>query len=206
LHHSVAAATKTTVSTASPWSRGDDQGFHVALILGAALFLLTACQPAERAGVMAQSAGKAPALSKADVTFINAAATSGLAEVAFAQLAATKATDPAVRRLVEQIIADLTTVNQQLAALAQSNGIPTPSDMGGSHQEVYRQLQSLNGPGFDRAYINSRSDPQVQSFAEQHLPMMLEHLRTACAWPACSRGLSQRPASPMAGAIRAPVA
>jgi putative membrane protein len=173
---------------------------HVALILGAALFSLTACQPAEQAGTTVQSAGQAgatPALSKVDATFINTAGTAGLAEVTFAQLAATKATDPAVRGFAAKIITDLTTVNQQLASLAQSNGMTPPSEMEGRHQVLYHQLQSLNGPGFDRAYVNgqlqdltmaiqafqteadSGSEPQARSFAQQHLPMLLDHLQTA---------------------------
>jgi len=173
---------------------------HVALILGAALFCLTACQPTEQAGTTAPGQAQATtALSKVDVTFINKAGTSGLEEVTFAQLAETKATDPAVRGLAEKIVANFTTVNQQLAALAQSNGMTTPSEMSGPHQILYRQLQSQNGPAFNRAYIDrqlqdltmaietfqteadSGSDPRVRSFAQQSLPMLLETLQTASA-------------------------
>jgi putative membrane protein len=171
---------------------------HVRLILGAALLCLTACQ----AGTTAQSAGQAratPALSPVDSTFINSAGRSGLEEVTFAQLAATKAADPAVRGLGEKIIADLAVVDQQLATLAQSKGMTPPSDMDGRHQLLYQQFQSLNGAAFERAYVDgqmqdltmaiqafqteadSGSDPQVRSFAQQYLPMMLQHLQMATA-------------------------
>jgi putative membrane protein len=170
----------------------------VALILGAALFPLAACQPAEQAGTPAQSAGQAPGTPgqpNANAVFVNRAGMSGLEEVRFAQVAETKATDPAVRRVAEKIIADLTAVNQQLAALAESKGMAPPSDVGGRNEMLYQQLQSLSGPAFDRAYTggelqdmtmvtetfqseaDSGSDPQVRSFAQQYVPMMLEHVR-----------------------------
>jgi putative membrane protein len=179
--------------------------FHVMLILGAALLPLAACQPAEQAGTTAQSAGQAqatPALSTADAAFIDTAGALGLEEVRFAQLAETKATDPAVRRFAAEMIADHTLVGEQLAALAQGKGITPPSNMDARHETLYRQLQSLNGPAFDRAYMDgqmqdvtmvieafqtaadSGKEPQVRSFAQRHLPMMQQHLQMALTVPA----------------------
>jgi putative membrane protein len=175
---------------------------HVALMLGTALFFLTACQPAEQSGTTAQSAGQAPATpaqSAANAIFINAAGMSGIEEVRFAQVAETKATDPEVRRFAEKIIADFNPVDQRLAALAESKGTMLASDMDGRHQMLYQQFQSLNGPAFDRAYVDgelkdlttateifqteadSGSDQQVRSFAKQYLPMMLEDVRAISA-------------------------
>jgi putative membrane protein len=123
----------------------------------------------------------------------------GLEEIRFADIAEAKATDPAVRCFAEKLIADLTTVNQRLTALANSKGITPPSEIGGRHQMPYQQLQSLSGPAFDRACIggelqdltmtteafqseaDGRSDPQVRSLAQQYLPMMLDHVRMASA-------------------------
>lgn len=171
--------------------------FHVALILGTALLLLAACQPAEQAGTTAQSAGQAQALSKADATFINRAGTLEFDEVRLAQLAETKASDPAVRRFAAKLSADHAMVGQQLAALAQSKGMTPASNMDGPHETLYQQFQSLSGQSFDRAYMNGQmqdltmviqafqseadtgSDPQVRSFAEQNLPTMLQHLQMA---------------------------
>ena len=173
---------------------------HVALILGAALLSLAACQPAGQGGTADQSAGQAqatPAQLAADTAFINTAGTLGLEEVRFAQLAETKAADPAVRRFAAKMIADHTMVDQALAALAQSKGITPPSNMDARDETLYRQLQSLDGPAFDRAYIDgqmqdltmvieafqaeadSGKEPQVRSFAQQYLPMMQQHLQMA---------------------------
>ena len=66
-------------------------------------------------------------------------------------------------------------------------------------RKLYRQLQSMSGPAFDRAYMNgqmqdvtmlieafqseadSGKDPQVRIFAQQYLPMMQQHLQMALA-------------------------
>jgi putative membrane protein len=167
------------------------KAYYLALMLGAAL-TLSACQDA----TTGQSAGQAT-LTKVDVAFINRAGPSGLGEVAFASLAQTRATDPAIRDLATKMIADFKPVNQQLAALAQSNDIAPASDMDGHHQVVYHQLELRNKGAFDRAYISgqlqdltmviqvfqtevdSGSQPQVRSLAEQNLPTLLEDLRMA---------------------------
>jgi putative membrane protein len=169
--------------------------YYLALILGAALFTLTACQD----GTTGQSAGqaKAPVLTNVDIAFINRAGPSGLGEVAFASLAQTKATDPAIRDLATKMIAEFSALNLQLATLAQSNELAPATDMDGRHQVVYHQLESLNKGAFDRAYINgqlqdltmviqafqteadSGSQPQVRSVAQQHLPTLLQDLQMA---------------------------
>jgi putative membrane protein len=167
---------------------------HVALLLGSALFCLTACGTGSPGGKEAQAPAE---FSAKDATFINRSGTSGLEEVAFAQLAVTKANNSEVRSFAKSMIADLTPVNQQLAALTQSKGLTPPTDMDERHAAQYQQLESLNGPRFDRGYLDgqlqeltmvilafqaeadSGSDPQVRSLAEQNVPMLLEHLRTA---------------------------
>lgn len=176
--------------------------FRVTLVLGTALLALAACQSGEQAGTSGQSAGQgqaAPALSEANAVFIDAAGTLGLEEVKFAQLAETKAADPAVRRFATKMSADHGMVGEQLATLAQSKAITPPSNMDAGHETLYRQLQSMSGPAFDRAYMNgqmqdvtmlieafqseadSGKDPQVRIFAQQYLPMMQQHLQMALA-------------------------
>ncbi len=95
--------------------------------------------------------------------------------------------------------ADHAAINQQLAALAESKGMAPPSNSDGRHETLYRQLESLNGPAFDHAYMDgqmqdltmliqafqtaadSGSNPQVRSFAQQGLPMVQPHLQMALA-------------------------
>jgi putative membrane protein len=173
---------------------------RLALMFGMALFSLAACQRAEQAATTVQSAAQAqmtPTLSTTDATFINMAGTSGIEEVTFGQLAQTKASRAAVRRFAAQMVADHTTANQQLVALARAKQITPPSSMDTTHDQLYQQLQSMRGRDFDRAYMDSQvqdhemavqafeteatngTDPQVRSFAQQHLPKMRQHLQMA---------------------------
>ena len=167
----------------------------IPLILGATLFALAACQ-ADQSAAQGQAA---PALTEANAAFFNAAGTLGLEEVQFAQLAQTKAASPAVRSYATKMLADHTTVDEQLATLAQGKGIAPPTNMDAQHETLYRQLQSMSGPAFDHAFVNgqlqdvtmvieafqneadSGKDPQVRSFAQQYLPMMQQHLQLALA-------------------------
>jgi len=164
---------------------------HVAPILGIALLSLTACDsgPAVHAATDAQA--------PSDAVYINRASTSGLEEATFARLAETKATNPAVRSFAASLIADLKPLNQQLAALIQSRGMTPPTDMDQRHAMAYQQLQSQNGPAFDRAYLDgqlqeltmviqafqaeadSGKDPPVRALAQQNVPVLFQHLRAA---------------------------
>lgn len=174
---------------------------RAALIAGVALLSLAACsQRAENAATTVQSAAQAqttPTLSTTDATFINMAGTSGIEEVTFGQLAATKANGAAVRRFAQQMVSDHTMVNQQLESLAQRKQMTPPSSMDMRHEQLYQQLQGLKGRAFDRAYLNgqvqdhqmavqafqteaqSGSDPEVKAFAQQYLPTLQQHLQMA---------------------------
>ena len=178
--------------------------FHVTLILAAVALLLAACGQADTtAGSAAQQPATAAA-SKVDASFIDTAGRLGLAVARLAQLAATKAADRATRDFATKVAADHATVDPQLAALAQDQGMAPVSDMDAAHETLYRQLQTLRGPAIDRAYMTgqlrdltmlieayqSEADsgkiPQVRSFAQQYLPMMQEHLQLALAVPAAA--------------------
>jgi putative membrane protein len=170
--------------------------FPVTLVLAAALTALAACQPAGQTGTSGQ-APATPVRSAADIKFINTAGVLRLEEVTFARLAETKATDQAVRQAAKTMVADLAAVDQQLAALAPSDGTAPAPAMDGRHEGLYQQLQSLTGSAFDRQYINddlqdltmaiqayqaeadTGSDPQLRAFAQQQLPTMLQELQTA---------------------------
>jgi putative membrane protein len=173
---------------------------RLALTLGAALLGLAGCQRAETAATTVQSAAEAqvnPTLSTTDATFINMAATSGVDEVTFGQLAHTRASNPAVRRFAEQMVADHNVANQELVGLAQAKQMTPPTSMDRAHDQLYQQLQTMHGRAFDRAYMDGQvkdhqmavetfrteaqngTDPQVRSFAQQNLPLMQRHLDMA---------------------------
>lgn len=178
--------------------------FHLTMMLAAATLSLAACGQADTA---AQSAAQQPATaasSKVDATFINTAGGLGLAEARLAQLTATTAADRATRDFASKVATDHATVNPQLAALAQDQGLAPATDLDAAHETLYRQLQTLRGPAIDRVYMagqlrdltmlieayQSEADsgkiPQVRSFAQQYLPMMQQHLQLALTVPAAA--------------------
>ncbi len=174
------------------------KAYLLTLILGASLLALTACEGGSsgQSGKEAQATG---AFSAVDATFLNRAGTAGLQEVTFAHPAQTKAANPTLHSFAASLIADLTPVNQRLAALTASNGLAPPTDMDEHHAAMYQQLQATNGVTFDRTYLEGQlqqltlliqifqseadrgSDPQVRGLAQQNLPMLLDHLRAASA-------------------------
>ena len=178
------------------------QSLPTALTLGATALLLVACGQAVKPPQSAGQEQVTPGATKIDATFIDTATTQGLAELALARLATTAAADAATRDFAGKIAADHTTVDQQLAALAQDQGMTPPTTMDASHQTQFQQLQSLHGAAFDHTYMrgqlqdititiqtyqheaDSGAIPQVRSFASQYLPMMQQHLQRALAVPA----------------------
>jgi putative membrane protein len=169
-------------------------------MLGAALVFLAGCQRAEQAATTVQSAAQAqttPTLSTTDATFLNLAGTSGIEEVNFGQVAASKASSPAVRRFAQDMVTSHTKLNQQLVALAKAKQMTPPSSMDMQHDQMLSTLQGQRGSAFDRAYmtgqvndhqmsieayqteISNGTDPDVKSFAQQGLPILQQHLAMA---------------------------
>ena len=127
--------------------------------------------------------------------FANQATARDIATIAFGRLAETKTTDSAIRDLAVKIAQNRTSVNNQLAAVAQNEGLSLPAAMDAEHQQQFVQLQSLNGPAFNRAWLDGQLQNQtmtIQAFqaeadggsyapfrdlAAQTLPGLLEDLR-----------------------------
>jgi len=136
-------------------------------------------------------------LSRADQSFIKAAARGGMAEVKLGQLAADRASTDAVKQFGQRMVQDHGKVNDELTQLAQQKGLTLPKAIGAQHQKVVTQLSQLSGAAFDRAYMqhmvkdhekdlaefkeeaNSGSDPDLKKFADDTAKMVQEHLDLA---------------------------
>lgn len=132
-----------------------------------------------------------------DQQFIAEAAQDGRSEVELGQLAASKASSPAVKKLAQKIVADHTKANQQLESLPQASqamqSATPPAKEGGTAD----RLSQLSGKEFDRAFVEqviqdhenaisrfkeaaaSAQDPDVKRFASQTLPILEQHLQMA---------------------------
>jgi putative membrane protein len=139
------------------------------------------------AGLMAQSMSP-------DSKFAMTAAHGGAAEVMMGQLAAQKATDPAVKSFGQQMVDDHSKANGQLMSVAQSESMTLPSEPDAKQKAEYAKLSSMSGPAFDKAYVKamvkdheedvkdftkesqSGNDPKIKDFATTTLPVLQGHL------------------------------
>jgi putative membrane protein len=140
---------------------------------------------------------QAPKDSNKDQQFLQQAASDGLAEVQMGKMASERATNPEVQRFGQRMVTDHTKANQELMALAQTKNISVPKDVGKHHQETAEKLAKMQGPSFDREYMQhmvtdhekavqlfstaarESQDGDIKAFAGKTLPDLQDHLRLA---------------------------
>jgi putative membrane protein len=156
--------------------------------------LLVASLSAVLVGAAAMTASAA--LSSSDRDFLQKATSSGLAEIAAAQLAQQRAGSPQVRQFADRMIADHTQANSELQEIA-GEDVELPSQPAGHDGAAVQRLRGLNGAAFDRAYVqdqlsnhqqliamfrreaNSGQDPELKAFAQKTVPILQQHLQLA---------------------------
>jgi len=154
-----------------------------------------ACVTAAVIGLGAVQASAA--LSQGDQTFVDKAATGGLAEVQTAQLAQQRAGSPQVKQFASKMITDHTQANGELQQIAEQKKLTLPSQPGREHVATEQKLRGLNGSAFDQAYAqeevrdhqedvalfqreaSSGQDPDLKAFAQKTLPTLQRHLQMA---------------------------
>ena len=132
-----------------------------------------------------------------DIEFILDAAKGGMAEVELGKLAADRAQNDEVKKFAQRMVDDHSKANDQLKQIAESKGIKIPTETEAKQKALMQRLEKLQGPAFDRAYMNamvndhvkdvsefkkeanSGRDSQVKSFASSTLPTLEEHLQQA---------------------------
>jgi len=133
----------------------------------------------------------------ADRTFAHEAAVGGMSEVDLGGLAEHEGQSAAVRAFGQHMVADHSKANNQLMQLAEVAGIPLPKEVDAEHRTLQEQLSQLHGAAFDHAFIRgqitdhqqtaqlleyeigSGQDSQVQAFARDMLPIVMQHLEMA---------------------------
>ena len=133
---------------------------------------------------------------------MNHAAEDGMFEVEIAKVAATKATDPAVKSFAQRLVDDHTAANDKLRQIAASHNITLPASMPASKQKDIDRLNKLSGAQFDREFIqmvgikDHKTDidmfekiskdakaSDLRDFAQSTLPTLREHLAQAQKLP-----------------------
>jgi putative membrane protein len=133
-------------------------------------------------------------VNTADRLFMQQAAIGGMAEVALAELVATRSRDAAVEAFADRMKADHGKANADLKVITEAAGIKLPTALDPEHRVMREQLGKLSGQAFDLAYlqgqltdhqksaqlltyvIGSGQDPVLKAYAAKNLPIVLEHL------------------------------
>jgi putative membrane protein len=106
----------------------------------------------------------APKVSSADQEFITKAAEGGMAEVAMAKLAQTKAQGAEVKSFAEKMVADHTKANDKLTAIAKAKDSKLPSGPNADQKRKMDELEKLSGAAFDGKYMTI----QVEAHQQMH--------------------------------------
>jgi putative membrane protein len=135
-------------------------------------------------------------LPSPDDKFVQDAVAGGKTEVQLGQMASQKATMPMVREYGTRMAQDHSKANEELNRILTEQGITEP----GATEKTTRstgRLENMNGPDFDRAYMNAMMkdhkndiaefkkeaangrDPEIRDYAARTLPVLEEHLRMA---------------------------
>jgi putative membrane protein len=137
-------------------------------------------------------------LSRGDRKFVQKAAEGGMFEVQMGQLAATKASDPAVKAFANMLVDDHSKANNELVQLANAKKVELPAGPPRSMRRTLEKIGKKNGSDFDKAFIHDvgvkdhehdvkdfqkaakdLKDPELKAFAQKTLPTLQKHLADA---------------------------
>lgn len=133
-----------------------------------------------------------------DSTFVNEAATTGIAEIQSSQLALEKTENPQVKAFAQRMIDDHSKANRELFDLAKDNGFDVPDEAALTAQADKMMLQVQDGASFDSAYARHQVDAHEHAiqlfedheksttakepfrmYAHQTIPVLKHHLEAA---------------------------
>jgi putative membrane protein len=89
-----------------------------------------------------------------DKMFVKHAEEGGLAIIQMGQMAKLKASSNDVKQFGQTMIDDHTKLNSDLAPIADSLGVETPTKLSKSDQDEYNKLNGLSGSDFDKEYLS----------------------------------------------------
>jgi putative membrane protein len=153
--------------------------------------------------------------SPQDLAFVQQATASGLAEVTEGDIASKKSLIAA--NFGQRMVTDHTKANSQLSAIAAQEHIQQSPVLTASEQQDIVTLEMLSDPQFTRTYLDMQvfdhieavrqffqeattgQDPALKTFAQEQLPVLVQHLGSAVALDLAGRGFP--PTSSMVNAV-----
>ena len=144
------------------------------------------------------TAGAPAATAAIDSAFITDALKGDNGEVAIGQLAQTQGDSQAVKDFGKLLVSDHGAHKQELAALAQTAGVPVTDEPADEAKTNLQKLKGLRGTEFDKQFKSmmvedhtkdiakyekqaSSGDPQTAALAQKTLPTLRKHLDAANA-------------------------
>lgn len=137
-------------------------------------------------------------LSDTDARFVQTQVENNMAEDQAAQLALQRSRNQNVRNFAEKMISDHTYMQGTLNQITQMHPqLPLPQTLTEQNREMLAQLAGLNGPAFDRAYMNSMAqanstmigelnsqltqgfDQHISAWVQNTRPILLQHADAA---------------------------
>jgi predicted outer membrane protein len=146
----------------------------------------------------AGSSASGAKLSSGDEKAVKDMAMADMAEVATGKLAQSKGQSAEVKAFGQQMIDDHGAALAKVQALAQARGVTLPTELDSKHKSMSAKLEKLSGAEFDKAYMAQAGvkdhtdthkklvadakkikDPEVKALADQHMPVVEQHLKAA---------------------------
>jgi putative membrane protein len=106
------------------------------------------------AGAATLTAPRATAQSDDDKKFLATAAQSDRNEIALSEVAAQKATMPAVKAFAEKMVKEHKAMTESMKPFAEKWGLNPPVDVDSDHKQELDKLNGLSGHDFDKEYMD----------------------------------------------------
>jgi putative membrane protein len=161
-------------------------------ILSAVCCIALCCAPALAQGKHKKAAAKGAAMT--DQEFVDFVAQTDMTEANLGQLAATNASEQAVKDYAQMVVTDHTNDYNQLTTVAGKASLTVPKGLDAAHQKMIAPFEKLKGAAFDHRYIqemiaghthaiavftkesNDAANPDLKAYASATLPTLQKHL------------------------------
>ncbi|HAS1787458.1 TPA: DUF4142 domain-containing protein [Enterobacter cloacae] len=173
----------------------------LAVSVAAAMFSTVGVQAQTTNAAQTSAAGQAQSgakLSSGDENALKDMAQANINEVAAAKLALSKAQSSEVKTFAQKMVDDHGAALTKVQAVARQKGVELPTEPDVAHKDLTRKLENQSGDAFDKMYMeyagvkdhqmvlsklqkdaSKIGDPDVKALANEHTPVVEQHLKTA---------------------------
>ena len=154
--------------------------------------------PSDRQAAPVDTPTTAATLSATERDFIARIGAKSLFEIRVSELAAEKATDPALKSYAAMVAADHKGVSEEIKRLAAGHGVNLPEGLAPQDQKTLAALRNADGAVFDKQYLQTvgvtehektiavyekagtdARNPAVKDYVQSTLPTLKAHLDAA---------------------------